>query len=73
MSTVNINTNWPWFLAQMFLAGYTFITYLLAKLPGALPSYSKTLDLATIYTGIAGLLNLLTIIDVIFKEKKGGK
>lgn len=73
VSTVNAKTNWPWFLAQIFLTGYTFITHLLSKLPAAAPSYSKTLDLATIYTGIAGLLNLLTIVDVLLNRTEAGK
>jgi TM2 domain-containing membrane protein YozV len=62
-STVNIQTNTAWFFAQIFTGGYTIFSLLLGHLPGAMPSYSKTLDLATIYTGVAGLLNIYVIFD----------
>ncbi len=62
LSTVNFQTNTPWFFAQVFLGGYTSLTEILS-LFGATASYGKTLDLATIYTGVAGLLNILVILD----------
>jgi hypothetical protein len=62
-STVNIQANTAWFFAQIFTGGYTILSLLLGHLPGAMPSYSKTLDLATIYTGVAGLLNIYVIFD----------
>jgi hypothetical protein len=62
-STVNIQTNTAWFFAQIFAGGYTILSLILGQLPGAMPSYSKTLDLSTIYTGVAGLLNIFVIFD----------
>ncbi len=63
VSTVNVHTNSAWFLAQIFLGGYTFLTWVLSHSSFAMPCYGKTLDLAVIYTGIAGLLNFLIILD----------
>jgi hypothetical protein len=64
-STVNVKTNTAWFFAEVFAGGYTILALLLGRLPGAMPSYSKTLDLATIYTGVAGLLNIFVILDIL--------
>ncbi len=66
-STVNWQTNFWWALAQMFAGGYMMVTLMLGKAAAAMPSYGKTLDLATIYTGIAGLLNLLAILDAMVR------
>ncbi len=74
LSTVNFATNRAWFFAHIFLGGYTLMTSVLSHSSSALPSYGKTLDLAVIYTGIAGLLNLLIIIDAsarAFKKEMG--
>lgn len=62
-SVVNLDANLPWFFAQMWAGGYTMLTLLLSHLPAAQPAYGKTVDLATIYTAVAGLLNILVIMD----------
>jgi FtsH-binding integral membrane protein len=62
-STVNLQSNTAWFFAEIFAGGYTLLSLALGNLPGAASSYGKTLDLATIYAGVAGLLNLLVIFD----------
>ncbi|MFA5863601.1 MAG: DUF6677 family protein [Phycisphaerae bacterium] len=71
LSTVNIKTNTYWFFAQGFAGGYTILSMLIGTLPGAMRSYSKTLDLSTIYTGMAGLLNIFVILDVTTRKFKG--
>ncbi len=68
-STVNIQTNTAWFFAQIFTGGYTLLSLVLGHLPGAMPSYSKTLDLSTIYTGVAGLLNIYVIFDAMSRTE----
>ena len=65
LSTVNLKTNTAWFFAEIFAGGYTLMTTLIGQLPGAIESYGKTQDLATIYAGVAGLLNLLVVLDAI--------
>lgn len=67
-NTINLQENTVWFFAQIFTGVYTIITGLIGRMPGALPSYEKTLDLATIYTGIAGLSNALVILDVLARS-----
>jgi len=64
-STVDPQGNTLWFLAEAACGGYTVAALLIGKIGGALPSYSKTLDLATIYAGVAGLLNLLVVLDAL--------
>jgi len=73
LSTVNIRTNTPWFFAEVFAGGYTLLSLLLGSLPGAVASYGKTLDLATIYVGVAGLLNLLVIFDAVDRANPSPK
>ncbi len=65
LSTVNLQTNTAWFFAEIFAGSYTLLALLIGQLPGAVASYGKTLDLATIYAGVAGLLNLLVVLDAI--------
>jgi len=64
-STVNLQTNTAWFFGQIFAGGPTVLSLILGALPNAQASYSKTLDLATIYTGVAGLLNIFVIFDAL--------
>ena len=64
-STVNWVDNRAWFFAQIFAGAYALLTMLIGYLPSAMASYGKTLDLATIYTGVAGLLNVLVILDAL--------
>jgi len=66
-STVNFRANTAWFFGEMFAGGYTLLAMLIGNLPGAEASYSKTLDLATIYTGVAGLLNIFVILDILVR------
>jgi hypothetical protein len=73
MSTVNLQTNTPWFFAEVFAGGYTSLSMILGHLPGAAASYGKTLDLATIYAGVAGLLNLLVIFDAVDRANPSPK
>jgi FtsH-binding integral membrane protein len=73
LSTVNIRTNMPWFFAEIFAGGYTLLSLLLGSIPGSAASYGKTLDLATIYVGVAGLLNLLVILDAVDRANPSTK
>ncbi len=62
-STVNFKENTAWFFGEFFAGGYTLLAMLMGSLPGNAASYGKTLDLATIYSGVGGLLNILVILD----------
>ncbi len=56
---------WPWFLAQVMNSPLVFILghYTAA---GGYPVYGKPNEIGQIYTGIAGLLNLLCIINAVY-------
>lgn len=40
------------------------------KLPAYTPSYARLHEIGTLYTALAGLLNLLAIVDVIYRQPK---
>ena len=69
-TTVDLEGNTAWFFGQVWAGGYTLLTVAIGELSSAKSSYGKTLDLATIYTGIAGLLNILVILDVMARAAK---
>ena len=66
-STIDPHTNTAWFFAQICAGLNTVISFMLSSMTAAMPSYGKTLDLAIIYTSIAGLLNVLVIFDAMVR------
>jgi len=70
----------PWFIGQ-FLAGPISLVPVIAKNsvpPGELAvrlpaSHVRVNEIGTLYTAIAGMLNLLTIIDAAYRAGRGGK
>ena len=74
----------PWFLGQMLIAPSLVVEYThdryRAHYPGPEPdpdpdgltlyepSYARPYEIGTLYTALAGLLNLLAIIDVAYRE-----
>ncbi|MCE5186303.1 MAG: hypothetical protein LLF76_09285 [Planctomycetaceae bacterium] len=65
IGVVNRVASWPWFLAQIFFSPAVGI---LSKLTqnGQFPTYGRPCDIGQIYTGIAGLLNLLCILSSVY-------
>jgi hypothetical protein len=70
-----------WFVAQLCCGGHTFGALALRRaVPNRLPYASgwPSLDLGVVYTGVAGLLNVLVLLDIIVRSaggsdgKKGG-
>jgi len=56
---------WWWYIAQMMSSpAVAILGYVSAG--GAFPVYGKPNDLGQIYTGIAGLLNLLCIVNAVY-------
>ncbi|MHC5083235.1 MAG: DUF6677 family protein [Planctomycetota bacterium] len=60
--------SWPWFLAQMMCSPAVGI---IAKIvqsapPGTYNTFGRPCDIGQIYTGIAGLLNLLSVISAVY-------
>ena len=66
-STVDPQANKAWFFAQICAGLNTILSLILNKIPSAMPSYGKTLDLAIIYTAVAGLLNVLVVFDAMVR------
>lgn len=58
-------SSWPWFIAQIMNSPAVVI---ISKITagGGFPSYGKPNEIGQIYTGIAGLLNLLCIVNVTY-------
>lgn len=80
-NTVNYQYN-PWlFLAEMGAGGYTLPCALLGKSLPTKPanefseyvSYPPNSDIAQIYLAVAGLLNVLAILDALARAQTGGQ
>jgi len=66
----------PWFFAQILVGGPALIATLAAGLDGGVADiYGRGVDLGQVYTGVAGLLNLMCILDALIRchicEEKG--
>lgn len=71
-STVNIQENGPWLAAQLCAGPQTVAALMWSKSTPAEPRYEASYpaaDIAVVYTGIAGLLNLLVIIDALARSE----
>lgn len=78
-STVNAGENRPWLAAQLCAGPQTFAALMWGKsLPrpsASAPSYDRyeasypASDISVVYAGIAGLLNLLVIIDALARSE----
>lgn len=53
-----------WFFAQI-LAGFPAILASLAQNPNLPMGYGRGVDLGQVYAGVAGLLNLLCVVDIL--------
>ncbi len=53
----------PWFIAQILAGPITLISAILAKGPQFAVSHARVNEIGTLYTAVAGMLNLLAIID----------
>jgi len=66
-STVDPQANPAWFFAQICAGLNAVAALILSNVPSAAPCYGKTLDVAVIYTGVAGLLNVLVVFDAMVR------
>lgn len=57
--------SWPWFIAQSMNSPAVIIINNATR-AGAFPVYGRPLEIGQIYTSIAGLLNLLCIINAVY-------
>ena len=68
----------PWFCAQILVGGPALIATLAAGLDGGgADIYGRGVDLGQVYTGVAGLLNLMCILDALircqFSDEEGSR
>ena len=79
----------PWFLGQMLMAPSLLVEYTHDRYRAQYrgqeptpdpdgptlyePSYGRPYEIGTLYTALAGLLNLLAVVDVIYREPGRGK
>jgi len=61
----------PWFIAQVLVGLPALLAVLLqnASLPAG---FGRGIDLAQLYTGVAGLLNLVCVLDVLMRLQTAG-
>lgn len=53
----------PWFIAQILAGPITLVAALIGRGPQFIMSHVRVNEIGTLYTAIAGMLNLLAIID----------
>lgn len=56
----------PWFLAQV-LAGLPALTAVILQDPNIQAGFGRGVDLGQLYTSVAGLLNLLCVVDTVMR------
>ena len=56
----------PWFIAQV-MAGLPAIISVVLQDPSLPAGSGKGIDLGQVYTGVAGLLNLLCVVDTLMR------
>lgn len=61
----------PWFVPQVLAGPITFISAHIGKGEGFFASHARASEIGTLYTAIAGMLNLLAIIDATDRARRG--
>lgn len=61
----------PWYIGQCLVGPAGIITGMIAQNPAFHPSHGRTNEIGLLYTAIAGMLNLFTLIDLARLHKKG--
>lgn len=62
-SPLNAVMQKPWFVGQILAGPVTLVSASIGKGEGFHASYARMNEIGTLYTAIAGMLNLLAIID----------
>ncbi len=69
---VNAITQKPWFVGQILAGPITLLSASIGKGEEYYASHSRVNEIGTLYTAIAGMLNLLAIIDAAYRSAQGG-
>lgn len=62
----------PWFVAQVLAGPIALVSALIAKGPSFVVSHARVYEIGTLYTAVAGMLNLLVIIDCTHRAWREG-
>ena len=71
-SPVNAVSQKPWFVGQILAGPITLIASSIGHDEGYFASHSRLNEIGTLYTAVAGMLNLLAIIDAAYRAGHGG-
>lgn len=65
---VDVKYSKPWFMAQILAGAPCIITALIqnAHMP---PGLGRGIELGQVYTGVAGMMNLLAVIDALLRSQ----
>jgi hypothetical protein len=62
----------PWFVGQILAGPIELIAAWIGKGEGFLTSHARVSEIGTLYTAVAGMLNLLAIIDATYRAGRSG-
>lgn len=65
VGVIDYITSWPWYIAQMMTSPAVALLGRLGA-TGAYPVFGKPNEIGQIYTSIAGLLNLLCVVNEVY-------
>jgi hypothetical protein len=71
-SPVNAVSQKPWFVGQILAGPITLLTASVGRGEDYFPSHSRVNEIGTLYTAVAGMLNLLAIIDAAYRAGHNG-
>jgi len=69
---VNAVSQKPWFVGQILAGPITLIASSIGHDNAYFASHSRVNEIGTLYTAVAGMLNLLAIIDAAYRAGHGG-
>ena len=61
----------PWFIGQFLAGPMALVTAMISSWPRFLTSHSQLNEIGTLYTAVAGMLNLLVVIDASYRCARG--
>jgi len=71
-SPVNAVSQKPWFVGQILAGPITLIASSIGREDSYFASHSRVNEIGTLYTAVAGMLNLLAIIDAAYRAGHDG-
>jgi hypothetical protein len=71
-SPVNAVSQKPWFVGQILAGPITLLTASVGRSEDYFSSHSRVNEIGTLYTAVAGMLNLLAIIDAAYRAGHDG-